>query len=256
MNILISNDDGWQAPGIVALAEAVQSFASIKVVAPDRNRSAASNSLTLMQPIRATQQQPDWYSVDGTPADCVNLALNGLFDWTPDLVISGINTGPNLGDDVLYSGTVAAAIEGYFHGYPAMAFSLAGVGGRFDIAAAIAVDIIHRCVASPVLRSGILSVNIPDLNSASGSVFSVTRLGQRGRSSESNMHHQTDPRGEKIYWIGAVGKPEDAGPGTDFHAIANGEVSISPISTDMTAHKHLAALGESFADQGLTGDQV
>jgi len=147
MKILISNDDGWTAPGIVALADAVQSFADIKVVAPDRNRSAASSSLTLMQPIRAAQQKPDWYSVEGTPADCVILAFNGLLDWSPDIVISGINAGPNLGDDTLYSGTVAAAMEGYFHGLPAYAFSLTDLTDGYETAAQIAVDIIKRSVA-------------------------------------------------------------------------------------------------------------
>ncbi len=249
MNILISNDDGWQAPGIIALAEAVKSFASIKVVAPDRNRSAASNSLTLMNPVRATQQAPDWYSVDGTPTDCVNLALNGLLDWTPDLVISGINAGPNLGDDVVYSGTVAAAMEGFFHGLPAMAFSLAGVAGRFDIAAQVAADLIKRCVDSPLLEKNMLSINIPDLADADSVLLSVTRLGRRNRS--KNSIQQVDPRGEKIFWIGAVGKPDDAGEGTDFYAVANGEVAVTPISTDMTAHDRVAPLA-----QWLTGGAV
>lgn len=242
MNILISNDDGWQAPGIVALAEAVQAFASIKVVAPDRNRSAASSSLTLMHPIRAFEPKPDWYSVDGTPADCVHLALNGLLDWTPDLVISGINAGPNMGDDVVYSGTVAAALEGFFHDIPAMAFSLAGVEGQFDTAAQIAVDVIHRFVESPELKRNILSVNIPDGVTAEAADLSITRLGRRGR--DKNSIKQTDPRGESIYWIGAVGKPMDTEPGTDFHAIANGSVSITPITYDMTAHSCIKPFGQ------------
>ncbi len=246
MNILISNDDGWQAPGIVALAEAVQAFANIKVVAPDRNRSAASNALTLMNPIRATLQKPDWYSVDGTPVDCVYIALNGLLDWTPDLVISGINAGPNLGDDVLYSGTVAAAMEGFFHGIPAIAFSLAGVEGRFDIAAEIAVQVIKRFEGSALLKTNMLSINIPDLSSADSVSMSVTRLGQRGRVPNGIV--QTDPRGEKIYWVGGVGTPQDAGEGTDFHAIANGSVSVTPITTDLTAHDKLAPL-----EQTITG---
>ena len=198
MNILISNDDGWQAPGIVALAEAVQEFANIKVVAPDRNRSAASNSLTLMYPIRATEQKTDWYSVDGTPADCVNLALNGLFDWQPDMVISGINAGPNLGDDVLYSGTVAAAMEGFFHGLPAMAFSLADYKGRFDVAARVAVDVIKRCTDCPLLEDNILSINIPALKPEDAGDLTVTRLGRRSRSRNSGIV-QTDPRVVKTF---------------------------------------------------------
>jgi len=243
MNILISNDDGWQAPGIVALADAVQSFASIKVVAPDRNRSAASNSLTLMHPIRATLQRPDWYSVDGTPADCVNVALNGLLDWKPDLVVSGINDGPNLGDDVCYSGTVAAAMEAFFHGIPAIAFSLAGYQGRFDLAAEVSLDIIKKCIDSPTLKSNVISVNIPDLLSAQGLEYAVTRLGHRDRHNGSCME-QDDPRGKKIYWIGGVGVPRDAGPETDFHAIESNKVSITPITTDMTAHARLNPLNE------------
>jgi len=243
MNILISNDDGWQAPGIVALADAVQSFASIKVVAPDRNRSAASNSLTLMNPVRAMLQRPDWYSVDGTPADCVNVALNGLLDWKPDLVVSGINAGPNLGDDVCYSGTVAAAMEAFFHGIPAIAFSLAGYQGRFDLAAQVSLDIIKKCVDSPTLKSNVISVNIPDLQTSEGLECVVTRLGHRGRSTGSCVE-QDDPRGQKVYWIGGVGVPEVAGPGTDFHAINNNKVSITPITTDMTAHARLNSLSD------------
>ena len=246
MNILISNDDGWQAPGIVALAEAVQEFANIKVVAPDRNRSAASNSLTLMYPIRATEQKTDGYSVDGTPADCVNLALNGLFDWQPDMVISGINAGPNLGDDVLYSGTVAAAMEGFFHGLPAMAFSLADYKGRFDVAARVAVDVIKRCTDCPLLEDNILSINIPALKPEDAGDLTVTRLGRRSRSRNSGIV-QTDPRGENVYWIGAVGKPHDTDDGTDFYAIANGEVSVTPISPDMTDHARITPLSQWFS---------
>jgi len=244
MKILISNDDGWQAPGIVALAEAVQSFAAIKVVAPDSNRSAASNSLTLVNPIRATQHKPDWYSVNGTPVDCVNLALNGLFDWTPDLVITGINAGPNLGDDVLYSGTVAAATEGFFHGFPAMAFSLAAASGDFAKPAQVAAEVIRRCCDSPLLKDNILSINMPHLDASDAVTLSATRLGRRGRSGNSSIHHSTDPRGEKIYWIGQVGDPKDAGEGTDFHAVHSGEVSVTPITPDMTAHDRIASLSQ------------
>ena len=248
MNILISNDDGWQAPGIVALAEAVQEFANIKVVAPDRNRSAASSSLTLMYPIRATEQKADWYSVDGTPADCVNLALNGLFDWQPDMVISGINAGPNLGDDVLYSGTVAAAMEGFFHGVPGLAFSLADYKGRFDLAAQVAVDVIKRCTDCPLLKDNILSINIPamepeDAADLDVTRLAVTRLGRRSRARNSGIV-QTDPRGENVYWIGSVGKPHDTDAGTDFYAVANGEVSVTPVSPDMTDHARITPLTE------------
>ena len=246
MNILISNDDGWLAPGIAALANAVQSFASIKVVAPDKNRSAASNSLTLMQPLRATQQKPDWYSVDGTPADCVNLALYGLFDWSPDIVISGINAGPNLGDDVVYSGTVAAAMEGYFHDLPSIAFSLVDESGGYEVAAQIAAALIKPCVEDGGKQASIVNINLPNIASADSAKFTVTRLGLRSRHGAKRIE-QIDPRGEKIYWIGPVGTPQDAGEGTDFHAVANGEVSITPLSYDMTAHDRIAPLAKTLS---------
>ena len=259
MKILISNDDGWQAPGIVALAAVVETFASIKVVAPDRNRSAASNSLTLMRPIRVTPQNSDWYSVDGTPVDCVNLALNGLFDWVPDMVVSGINAGPNLGDDVLYSGTVAAATEGYLHGIQSMAFSLTDTSSGFDAAAHVAADLIKRCYNTPLLQNNILSINIPHMTlphtgSTDTVIYAATRLGRRGRSGEGSSHHMTDPRGEKIYWIGQVSEPIDSGEGTDFFAIKNDRVSITPISTDMTAHDHIASVVEVLNDTDPGGD--
>ncbi len=249
MKILISNDDGWAAPGIIALAEALQSFADIKVVAPDRNRSAASSSLTLMNPIRAVQQRPDWYSVDGTPADCVILAFNGLIEWVPDIVVSGINAGPNLGDDVVYSGTVAAALEGFFHGIPGYAFSLTDPGAGYAVAADIAADLIKRLALNTESVPGVMNVNIPRLASAQNVAVRVTRLGRRGRSSSDI--ETADPRGEKIYWIGAVGTPQDNVEGTDFHAINNGEVSITPLSYDMTAHNLLAPLSHT-----LFGDAV
>jgi len=253
MKILISNDDGWQAPGIVALAKAVKSFATIKVVAPDRNRSAASNSLTLTHPMRVTQQSNDWYSVDGTPADCIILALDGFLNFKPDMVISGINAGPNLGDDVLYSGTVAAAMEGYFHGYPSIAFSLASSrtsnSAHFDNAAKIAAKIVWDCKNNPLLKSCILNVNIPDINAADNVQLSVTSLGRRGRSVD-NCVDQMDPRGEKLYWIGPVSEPESAGAGTDFYAINNDQVSISPITTDITAHDNVVPLSEILSNAG------
>lgn len=246
MNILISNDDGWLAPGIAALASAVQPFANIKVVAPDKNRSAASNSLTLTRPLRAIQHKPDWYSVDGTPADCVNLALNGLLDWSPDIVISGINAGPNLGDDVVYSGTVAAAMEGYFHNLPAMAFSLADVSGGYEVAAQIAADLIKPCVEDGGKQSSIVNVNLPNIAVADSAKLTVTRLGLRSRKGAKRIE-QKDPRGETIYWIGPVGTPQDAGEGTDFHAIASGEVSITPLSYDMTSHDRIAPLSKTLS---------
>ena len=246
MNILISNDDGWLAPGIAALASAVKPFASIKVVAPENNRSAASNSLTLLRPLRAIKQKPDWYSVDGTPADCVNLALNGLFDWSPDIVISGINAGPNLGDDVVYSGTVAAAMEGYFHDLPSIAFSLADVSGGYEVAAEIAAGVIKPCVDDGGGQASMVNVNLPNLSSAKAAKLTVTRLGLISRAGARRIE-QTDPRGEKIYWIGPVGTPQNAGEGTDFHAIDNGEVSITPLSYDMTSHDRIASLTQKLS---------
>ena len=249
MKILISNDDGWTAPGIVALADAVQPFADIKVVAPDRNRSAASSSLTLMQPVRVSKQKPDWYSVDGTPADCVILAFNGLLDWAPDIVISGINAGPNLGDDVVYSGTVAAAMEGFFHGVPGFAFSLTDPSDGYEVAAQIAADIIKRSLASTGMTPGVVNVNIPNVASADAAKIKVTRKGRRGRSF-SDIEH-TDPRGAKIYWIGAVGDPQDNVDGTDFHAVAGGEVSVTPLSYDMTAHERIESLTQTFSGDAV-----
>lgn len=249
MKILISNDDGWTAPGIIALADAVQAFADIKVVAPDKNRSAASSSLTLLQPLRAIQQKEDWYSVDGTPADCVLLAFNGLVDFAPDIVISGINAGPNLGDDVVYSGTVAAAMEGYFHGIPGFAFSLTDPRDGYEQAAKIAASIIQNSVAHAAEMPGLVNVNIPGNSSIETTRITATRLGRRGRVLSDFVHK--DPRGENIYWLGAVGDPKDDVDGTDFHAIASGEVSVTPLSYDMTDHNRIASLAKTF-----TGDAV
>ena len=233
MKILVSNDDGWQSPGISALAESMRSIADVRVVAPDRNCSAASNSLTLAQPIRVKEHLPNVHAVQGTPADCVNIALNGLLDWVPDLVVSGINAGPNLGDDVLYSGTVAAATEGRFLGLPAIAFSLAGDdSGGYEAAGRVAADIVRTLGDLKVPADTILNVNIPPCEYSQIEGLIATRLGSRHQSQQ--VVTQVDPRGEKIYWIGGVGDSADDGPGTDFHAINNNCVSVSPIKVDMT----------------------
>lgn len=240
MKILVSNDDGWQAPGINALADAMRRLGEVKVVAPDRNCSAASNSLTLTHPIRAKETLPEVFSVQGTPVDCVNIALNGLLDWQPDIVVSGINSGPNLGDDVVYSGTVAAAMEGHFHGYPAIAFSLAGHSDQFASAASVAADIVSRFMANPLDGSWLLNVNIPDVSKEEMGAPVVTRLGNRHRG--QNLIVQDDPRGERIFWIGPVGDSADDVEGTDFYAVAHNSVSISPIQVDMTDHRQISDL--------------
>jgi len=180
--------------------------------------------------------------VQGTPVDCVNIALNGLLDWQPDLVVSGINSGPNLGDDVLYSGTVAAAMEGRFHGYPALAFSLAGHTENYDAAAATAVTIVQRFIAQPLRGDSLLNINIPAVAAGKISGTRATRLGSRHR--ESNLISQHDPRGERIFWIGPVGESSDCDEGTDFHAIANNQVSITPIEVDMTNHAKINHVSE------------
>lgn len=242
MKVLVTNDDGWQAPGIIALADAMREMAEVKVVAPDRNCSAASNSLTLTYPIRAKEQADGVFAVQGTPVDCVNIALNGLLDWQPDLVVSGINSGPNLGDDVVYSGTVAAAMEGRFHGYPAIAFSLAGHTEKYDAAARTAAKIVKRFIADPLAGDSLLNINIPAVSMDEIIGTEVTRLGSRHRT--RNLIMQDDPRGERIFWIGPVGKSADDKEGTDFHAIANKLVSVTPIDVDMTQHINLTHISD------------
>lgn len=242
MKILVTNDDGWQAPGIQALANAMRSLGEVQVVAPDRNCSAASNSLTLTHPIRAKLQADNVYSVQGTPVDCVNIALNGLLDWSPDLIVSGINSGPNLGDDVVYSGTVAAAMEGRFHKIPAIAFSLAGHTEQYDGAAHTASNIVKHFMADPLSGESLLNVNVPAVPVDKISGTMVTRLGNRHRA--QNLIVQDDPRGERIFWIGPVGQSADDKEGTDFHAIANNQVSVTPIDVDLTQHTGLSDVRE------------
>lgn len=241
LRVLISNDDGIYAPGINALADALKSIADIDVVAPDRNRSGASHSLTLSRPVRINELDNGYRSVEGTPSDCVHLALTGLFDEKPHIVVSGINNGANLGDDVLYSGTVAAAMEGRFLGYPAIAISLVGDNCRhYDTAARVAQDMVAYLQESPLPPATILNVNVPDVPYADLKGFEVTKLGTR-HSAEPYIE-RTDPRGQPIYWIGPPGKIDDAGQGTDFHAIANNKVSITPLHADLTKHESLQPL--------------
>jgi 5'-nucleotidase len=245
MRILISNDDGYLAPGINALAEALASIAEIIVVAPDSNRSGASNSLSLDRPLSVTRAANGFYFVNGTPTDCVHIALTGMGDALPDLVVSGINNGQNMGDDTLYSGTVAAATEAYLFGIPAIAFSQVHHGWEhLDAAARVARDVVLRkfdMLPSPYL----LNVNIPNLPYEAIGPLTPTRLGRRHQA-EPVIRSQ-DPRGREIFWIGAPGACRDAGEGTDFHATANGMVSITPLQIDLTHQSQLAALKQGLA---------
>jgi 5'-nucleotidase len=209
--------------------------ADVVVVAPDRDRSGASNSLTLEQPIRATEAEPGFIRVEGTPTDCVHLAITGLLSEEPDMVVSGINAGANMGDDVLYSGTVAAATEGRFLGYPAMAVSLASYTPRyFETAAQIAVELVQHLCAVPLSADSILNVNVPDLPYDELQGIVATRLGHRHKAEP--VVKDADPRGRPIYWVGPAGAEQDAGPGTDFHAVRNGFVSVTPLQVDLTRH--------------------
>lgn len=238
MRILISNDDGYQAPGIRALAAALSEHGEITVVAPDRDRSGASNSLTLDSPIRATVMPDGVIRVEGTPTDCVHLAITGLLEQEPDIVVSGINAGANMGDDVIYSGTVAAATEGRFLGLPAIAVSLAAHQPRhYETAARVAAELLVRLCRDPLPADTILNVNVPDLPYDELSGFEATRLGHRHKA-EPVIKAQ-DPRGRPIYWVGPAGAEQDAGPGTDFHAVRQGFVSITPIQVDLTRYEAL-----------------
>ena len=250
MKILLSNDDGYRAEGLAALVDAVGAHGAITIVAPDRNRSGASNSLTLDVPLRATLYAPDAYFINGTPTDCVHMAVSGFFDHEHDLVVSGVNHGANLGDDVLYSGTVAAAVEGRFLGLPAIAVSLcmeAGTPRNFASAARVAADLVARLIKGPPPDAMILNVNVPDLPDGQLRGLRVTRLGNRHRS-EPAVRAQ-DPRGHDVYWVGAAGAGQDAGPGTDFDAVANGYVSITPLQIDLTRHAAIPSI-ERWLERG------
>lgn len=236
MKILISNDDGVHAPGLAYLAEALSKIGTITVVAPDRNRSGVSNSLTLDNPLRVVTASNGFYSVTGTPTDCVHIAVTGLLKEMPDIVVSGINEGSNLSDDVLYSGTVAAATEGRFLGLPAVAVSLAGPRcEHYDTAAQVAYNIVESLRHAPLTSDTILNVNVPDVPISELRGIQVTRLGTRHLAEPTIK--ALDPRGRKIYWIGAPGLEQDAGPGTDFYAVNSGYVSITPLHVDLTHYK-------------------
>ena len=242
MHFLLSNDDGYQSPGISALAEVLGSLGKVTVVAPDRDCSGASNSLTLDSPLYVKQDERGFYYVNGTPSDCVHLAITGLLDEEPDMVVSGINSGANLGDDVLYSGTVAAAMEGRFLGCPAIAFSLVGEKPvDYSTSKLVVTEIVKSLIENP-LDDALLNVNIPDVNYDEIKGFKASRLGNRHKSEP--VIKTLDPKGRDVYWVGPVGAEQDAGEGTDFHAIRSKYVSITPIQIDLTRHQSLASLSD------------
>lgn len=246
MKILLSNDDGVYAEGLRTLARVLKDVGDVTIVAPDRNRSGASNSLTLDSPLRLTEIEPNVISVQGTPTDCVHLALTGVLDFEPDIVISGVNDGPNMGDDVLYSGTVAAAMEGRYLGLPAIAFSMSKHNPAHYISAAyIARDILTKLKISALPASTILNINVPDLPYAVLNGIEVTRLGCRHRAEKTIK--AIDPRGKSIYWIGAAGAEQDAGEGTDFWAVNKGSVSVTPLQIDLTRYTSFDAISNWFS---------
>ena len=242
MRILIANDDGYLAPGLATLAAAVQGLGQIEVIAPEQNASGTSNALTLNRPLQvfeAGSSQPGVRFVNGTPSDCVHVALTGLLGYKPDLVLSGINQGANMGDDTLYSGTVAAAMEGYLFGIPAIAFSQTEKGwGHLDAAGRVVRGLVQRVLAQGLpAQPFLLNVNIPNRADADALPLRVTRLGRRHASEP--VIRQTNPRGEPIYWIGPAGDAREAGEGTDFHATSSRCVSITPLQVDLTDHARL-----------------
>ncbi len=247
MRILLSNDDGYLSPGLAVLAEMLGSIAEIFVVAPERDRSGASNSLTLVHPLRVQQAANGFYYVDGTPTDCVHLAITGLLHLEPDIVIAGINRGANLGDDVIYSGTVAAAMEGRFLGLPSIAVSLVGKNGvNYAGAARVVLDLLGKLKQHPLPTDTILNVNVPDVPYESLHGLRATRLGNRHKAEP--VIKSTDPHGNAIYWVGPPGAEADAGEGTDFHAVRQQYVSVTPLHVDLTRHATLQQLAIWLGD--------
>jgi len=241
MRILVSNDDGYFAPGIALLAEALQTLGTVTVVAPERDRSGSSNSLTLDRPLHVRQAHNGFYYVNGTPTDCVHLAVTGLLDALPDIVVSGINYGANMGDDTIYSGTVAAATEGFLLGIPSVAISLVTEGGgNLATAAKVAVEIVTRFRSRPFAEPVLLNVNVPDVAVERLRGHEITRLGKRHKA-EAVVKSST-PRGDVVYWVGAAGGAQDAGEGTDFCAVARQSVSITPLQMDLTRYSQLQSV--------------
>lgn len=241
MKILVSNDDGYNAPGIEALYAALSGLGELTVVAPETNCSASSNALTLNRPLSVRQASNGFHYVNGTPSDCVHIALTGLLDFRPDLIVSGINNGANMGDDTLYSGTVAAAMEGHLFGIPAIAFSLVDKGWQhLDTAAQVARDMVQRYLAQPLSAGTLLNVNIPNIPFEAITETRITRLGKR-HPSEPVIKSAT-PYGEPIYWIGPVGKVRDFTSDTDFGALRDSAVSVSPLRFDLTSYGEIEGL--------------
>lgn len=241
MRILLSNDDGYFAPGLACLAEALSVIADIIVVAPERDRSGASNSLTLDRPLSLRKSHNGFFYVNGTPTDCVHLAVTGMLDALPDMVVSGINDGANMGDDTVYSGTVAAATEGFLLGVPSFAFSLASISaGNFPTAARIAKEMVQRFERDKLHGPLLLNVNVPDVGYDQLQGVEVTRLGRRHKA-EPVIKSQS-PRGETVYWVGAAGSAQDAGEGTDFLAVQRNRVSVTPLQIDLTRYGQLDAV--------------
>jgi len=238
MRILLSNDDGYTAPGLLELARVLADLAEVVVVAPERNRSGASNSLTLDRPLSLKKGANGFYYVNGTPTDCVHLAVTGLLDPLPDMIVSGINLGANMGDDTIYSGTVAAAMEGFLLGIPAIAISLTSHEGRhFETAGQVARRLVRRFIEQPIREPVLLNVNVPDIPADQLAGIEVTRLGKRHKAEP--VVPMVSPRNETVYWVGAAGAAQDAGPGTDFNAVERSFVSVTPLQIDLT---HVAQL--------------
>jgi len=241
MRILLSNDDGYFSPGLACLAEAISAIAEVVVVAPERDRSGASNSLTLDRPLKLRRAANGFYYVNGTPTDCVHLAVTGMLDTQPDMVISGINSGANMGDDTIYSGTVAAATEGFLLGIPSIAVSLAGRElAHYATAARVVTDLVRRFEKNIHTQPWLLNVNVPDIPHELLQGMEITRLGKRHKAEP--VVKATNPHGETVYWVGAPGKAQDAGEGTDFHAVANQRVSVTPLQIDLTQYSQLDAV--------------
>ena len=246
MHILLSNDDGYFAPGLAILAESLASLGTVTVVAPERDRSGASNSLTLDRPLTVRRAASGFFYVNGTPTDCVHLAVTGLLDELPDIVISGVNYGANMGDDTIYSGTVAAATEGFLLGIPSVAVSLVAAGNdNYRTAARIAADIAQRFKDKPLGQHALLNVNVPDVAYEELRGIEITRLGKRHKAEP--VVKATTPRGGTVYWVGAAGGAQDAGEGTDFNAIARTVASITPLQVDLTHYAQLQAVRDWFA---------
>ena len=241
MRILLSNDDGYFAPGIAILAETLVPLAEVIVAAPERDRSGASNSLTLDRPLSVRTSANGFRFVNGTPTDCVHLAVTGLLEEMPDMIISGINLGANMGDDTIYSGTVAAATEGYLLGIPSLAISLASKAGKhYATAARVTLELVERFRKRPPREPVLLNVNVPDVAYDALKGFEVTRLGRRHKAEP--MIKTKTPRNETVYWVGAAGSAQDAGPGTDFHAVASDRVSLTPLEMDLTHQQQIPEL--------------